>query len=88
MSLRTILLLAVLTTILALRAVAHPHPCKLLSSAPGGPPAIHLADEQGGGLHAADLAKTATLGLHCCVADARVVAFTLTIMDRHARPYT
>lgn len=88
MNLRTALLLAALAAILGLPAVAallHP---VMLSEAPGGPPVIHLAGKQGGGLRAADLAKAATLGLHGCVADARVVAFTITIMDCNAQPCT
>ena len=81
MSLRTIFLLAVLTTILALRAVAHPYSGQHVVSAPGGPPAIHLAGKHGGTFLPTDLAKTVTLGLHGCVADARVTSFTIAIVD-------
>ena len=88
MSLRTILLFAVLTTILALRAVAHPYPGLHVVSAPGGPPAIHLAGKHGGTILPSDLAKATALGLHGCVPDARVTSFTIAIVDCTKKQFT
>ena len=88
MSLRTILLLAVLSTILALRAIAHPPVPVHAGMAPGGPPAIHLAGKHGGTFLPTDLAKATALGLHGCVADARVTSFSIAIMDCDKKRFT
>jgi hypothetical protein len=60
MSLRTILLLAVLTTILALRAIAHPPGPTHAGMAPGGPVSIHLAGSHGGTILPSDTRQDAT----------------------------
>lgn len=88
MSLRTILLIAALATILALRAIAHSAVPIHAATALGGPPAIHLAGKNGGTFLPTDLAKATALGLHGCVADARVTTFTIAIIDCDQKRFT
>jgi hypothetical protein len=88
MTIRTILLFAVLATILALRAIAHSAVPMLTAMVPGGPPSVHLAGKHGGTILPTDLAKTATLGLHGCVPDVRITSFTIAIMDCDQKRFT